>query len=515
MLSARVRSGATRLLRIGAAVAAVAAAPVAAQPVSTVAGLRAAVAAASDGDVVELAAGDYTLASSLQIRSGVTLRGAGTGRTTLRAADGWRPAFGGSLDDGTNFRRLDPSAYLIDLGRGVSDGARIEGMTLTGANLHGAVAGVATDRLAFEDLEVRDFGWSGIRLFISNDSVFRGNAFHNAGGRAGGPGVKSGPTGGALNLTYLKTSEIANNRITRDPGSDNVFGVKGREFRDVDVHHNTIDTNFAIELPFENDERVTIRHNFLDGTVSLPKFGGGRENIGPEGSDSAFEIHHNVLTRAYSIEGTRNNLDVHHNLFSIDPDDDGGNLMSSFGGGFKGVVGGPVSFRDNLIDNPGRGIFWSDEPHDNFEFIRNHVRLDESEPNPFGTGLFGFRVSQDDGEGGRSETDFSTLTLADNLFEVLGGEDATRELFRNPQSFAARVENNDFDGITFTAAPENFDFAAFNPDTGAARGPSGPLVFHAGVGGEYAVDGFSFTLVPEPAAAALVLAPLLALRRRR
>ena len=39
------------------------------------------------------------------------------------------------------------------------------------------------------------------------------------------------------------------------------------------IHHNTVEVNFSIEMPFENDEDVEIDHNVLHGTVSIPKFG--------------------------------------------------------------------------------------------------------------------------------------------------------------------------------------------------------------------------------------------------
>ena len=506
---------------LAAAITAALIAPTAlqAQPVSSVAELRAAVAAAATGDVIDVAPGNYVLDSSLQVRSGITLRGAGQGLTTFRADDAWRPAFGNTLDDGTNFERLDASAYLIDLGRDISSNSRgftLEGVTLSGPNLYGGIAGIAIDDVTVNNVEFNDFGWSGVRFFSADRATFTNNTFINSGGRAFGTGATDGPTGGGLNISFLENSTITGNRFVRTPGAPRpFFGVKGREFRDVEIANNTIDTSFAIELPFELDRRVTIENNFLDGLVSIPRFNGGELAIGPDGTDDAFLIRNNIFTSFDGIEGPRNNLRVEDNLFSLNPNRKTGNTQINFRNGGNPPIEGPVLFSGNYIDSVGRGIFASEQAQEGFTFTNNTVRLDESEPNPVAGPLFNFRPVQ--GRGGPEDavTDFSMIEISNNVFEFVGDESEFRELFGNGASFGAIVQNNDLEGITFNNAPVGFDFTGFNTSTGAPRG-AGELRFRAGVDGEYIVDGFDFRLIPEPASAALLAcAAPLALRRRR
>ena len=469
--------------------------------VSTTAELYDAVSNATSGTVIDVAAGTYVLPESLQVRTGITLRGAGDGRTVLRAADSWQADFSGSIDDGVNVDAVTPGSYLIDMGRDVSQGSTFTGLAFEGPRLHGAIYGTNVDGLTLTDNQFREFGWSGVRLWTTDDATITNNTFTDTGGKSG-----NGKTGGALFLTYQTTTEIADNTFAKTPGRDNnMYGVKTRQLRNSRIANNTIDTNFAVEIPFENSYGVEITGNYLDGTVSLPKFNGGITTIDgkPVEAGDTFRLHRNYFTRAYSIEGPRNGLEIDHNLFDIDPDDDNGNLIATFGSERQTTTPGPLSFHDNNVKNPGRGVFWSDIPQDNLEFVRNHILADETTENPVAQGLFGFRVSQNDGDA----TDFSTILIADNLIEVIGGE---RDLFRNDSSYNAQVMNNLLVNVNAAGAPDGF-----NPMTGDPIGPDTSLFFRVGAGGAFQVDGFTITPIPEPAGLALLTVPALALRRRR
>lgn len=48
------------------------------------------------------------------------------------------------------------------------------------------------------------------------------------------------------------------------------FGIKGRQGRQCRMHHNTIEVDFAIEFPFENDEDMEIDHNFCCSWLAMP-----------------------------------------------------------------------------------------------------------------------------------------------------------------------------------------------------------------------------------------------------
>lgn len=82
------------------------------------------------GQVVKLAAGTFTVSSSVKMKSGVTLRGAGMGATTIKGAAG----MSGGYIVGTNGSSLGSS---ISLSSGISKGSK----TITTSSSHGWSAG--------------------------------------------------------------------------------------------------------------------------------------------------------------------------------------------------------------------------------------------------------------------------------------------------------------------------------------------------------------------------------------
>ncbi|MGF1513153.1 MAG: glycosyl hydrolase family 28-related protein [Elainellaceae cyanobacterium] len=413
---------------------------------------------AAQSTTIYLPEGTFDLGETLKIDTpGLTLEGAGGGLTLLRNADGFQVGIEALSDRGVNLDTLNREAYLFDLGEN-ADGVTFANMALTGPELHGAVFGFGSDNLEIRDVEFNNFAWSSVRLFNLSGAKIHGNRFVDAGGQANGT---SGQSGGSIYGTFLRDSEIDNNVLSRSGDREgNVYGIKGRKFSNVRIHHNTINTNFSIELPFENDDFVEIDHNFLDGVVSIPKFGGGPV---PDGGFT-FHIHHNYFTSSYSLEWTRNGAEIDHNVFDFSPEEDRGNLISSFG---QEKADGPTAFHNNFILNPGRGVFWSRGIYNNFSFYNNEIIANETET-PRTEGLFGFS----------SETDFSTVSIRDNVIRVNG---LSRPLFRNENSANANIENNTLSNISDA---DSFD----NLDTGAPRGLLEPLLFQVGVDGEFTVD---------------------------
>ena len=105
--------------------------------------LRAAVAAAQPGDVIVLGAGTYTLTETLRVGAGVSIQGAGAGRTTLDAA---------GLPVGVSF---DSSVS--------SNSSGLDGLTIHGADTCVQVAGGATG-VRLGHLVVRDCRVEGIAV---------------------------------------------------------------------------------------------------------------------------------------------------------------------------------------------------------------------------------------------------------------------------------------------------------------------------------------------------------------
>ena len=294
--------------------------------------------------------------------------------------------------------------------------------------------------------------------------------FVDAGGRwkrGGQRGTDGGITGGAIFSIWMADTEIAHNRFLRTQTSkaDEFYGIKGRQGKRCRIHHNTINANFSIEFPFENDQDVEIDHNVCYGTISIPKHAGGPV---PE-SGRTFHIHHNWMHSSYAIEFVRNGVEVDHNLFDFDLQKDGGNLISAFG---KAPAKGPARFHHNLVRNPGRGVIWIKEPYDNLQIYNNHI-VAQTTVTPRNEGLFGFNRA----------SDFSTIQIRDNIIECKG---IARPLFRNEESYAADVRNNVLINVS-----DSDRFGSNEPNR--RSGLIEPLQFECGVHGEFSVDGWDVT----------------------
>lgn len=444
----------------------------AAAGVSTVAELVDAVNNGSPGDLVEVDSGTFELTAPLRPKAGMEIRGAGMGTTIIRNASSWQPGNAGlDQDEGATRDSVDCNEYLFDLGADNTD-LKLSEVTLTGPQMHGGICGHFLDGLDLHDVEFSQFLWAGVRMFGLDNAQIYDNTFYNAGNKSN---VTSGASGGALFLTYTSASEIRDNRFSRAADHDG-YGVKGRQFRNVRIHHNTIDVNFSVELPFENDHTVEIDHNFLGGVISIPKWGGGTVPAGAY----AFHIHHNYLNTSYAIEYQRNAVEVDHNLFDFSTDEDGGNLISSF----DSVPADPggTNFHDNLIRNPGRGLYWNEGVYNDFVFANNHVR-GETTVTPRTEGLFDFRSDRDGGV-----ADWSSVVIRDNIIELSGTH---RDLMRNPDAHAAVIENNELTGVSDTGSYAN-------PDQGRPRGPIEALCFRLGAEQEWTVDGWNLFATPAP-----------------
>ena len=445
--------------------------PLFAAPVTTVEALVAAVTGGKNGAVIELAAGTFKLTQPLDLKTGVTLKGAGVGKTILTHAAEWRANPATLPDPETNHEKFDRTGYLIRCANDAKD-ITISAMTLTGPRMHGAIFGFANDGLHFHDLRIADFMYCGIRTYAMKRVKIHDCTFVDAGQRwdQGQPGVKGGLTGGAIFAIWMADTEIWNNRflVTKTAPNEHYYGVKGREARRVHIHHNTIEAGFSIELPFEGDEDVEIDHNVLLSAVSIPKYAGGPV---PK-SGRTFHIHHNYFHDGYSIEFVRNGVEIDHNLFDFDPASDGGNLISSFG---DVAAQGPCLFHNNLVSNPGRGVMWMNEPYAQLEVRNNHI-VARTTKTPRTEGLFGFN----------EKSDFATFRFTGNIIECIG---TARPLFRNDASGTAVVENNQFTNVSDTARYAN-------QPTGAQAGLEQPLKFACGVNGELTVDGWKINKAP-------------------
>jgi hypothetical protein len=434
--------------------------------VETAGDLVAAVRDGAEGATIEVAAGTYELDSPLELKAGMTLKGAGMDKTVLQNAAGWKTSTKSLPDPEMRLDGLDTNAYLIRLKRDTS-GITVSDMTLRAPQLHGAIFGWFIADLHLHHLRIKETMWSGVRTFGMKRAKIHDCDFIDAGGRwdKGEPGVKGGITGGALFAVWMGDCDVSDNRFVRirTGPAEEFYGIKVRQGGRCHIHHNTIEVNFSMEFPFENDEDNEIDHNVCFGTISIPKYAGG---VVPK-SGSTFHIHHNWMKDSYSIEFVRNGVEIDHNLFDFDPKQDHGNLISAFG---DVAAKGPASFHNNLVSNPGRGVIWINEVFNNIEIRNNHI-VTRTTVTPRTEGLFGFN-------GG---SDFKTITIRDN---IIACEGQARPLMRAKESYAATVENN---SLTNVSDAERLTNAKADRPVGLEK----PLQFECGAHGEYSVKGWT------------------------
>jgi Right handed beta helix region len=453
---------------------AVVSAPLAsARPVDTVANLVAAVRDGAEGATIEIAPGTYELPATLELKARMTLKGAGIGKTVLTHTKGWLPSTKSLPDPEMRLDGLDTDAYLIRLKRDTA-GVTISDLTLHGPQLHGAIFAWFHTGLHLHHVQIRETRWSGLRSFGMKKAKIHDCEFLDAGGRwdKGQPGVKGGITGGGIFAIWMSECEIFDNRFvrTKTGPAEEFYGIKVRQGTRCRVHHNTIEANFSMEFPFENDEDNEIDHNVCHGTISIPKYAGG---IVPK-SGRTFHIHHNWFKDSYSIEFVRNGVEIDHNLFDFDVKADHGNLIAAFG---DVAAKGPAKFHNNLVSNPGRGVIWINEPFNNIEVRNNHIRCRKT-VTPRTEGLFAFH----------SKCDFSTIAIRDNRIECEGQD---RPLLRSRESYAVTVENNDLVNVSDVAKLKN-------PKADRPVGLEKPLEFACGMHGEYTVAGWVARRTKEP-----------------
>ena len=435
------------------------------EPIRTTEELLAAVKSANEGETIELAAGKFELEAPLELTGRLTVKGAGMDKTTLTQKAGWNPSTKALPDPEMKLEGLDTDAYLIRIKRDTS-GVTISDMTLHCPQLHGAIFAWFPKELHLHHLRIKETLWSGVRTFGMSKARIHDCEFVDAGGRweNGKPGVKSGNTGGGIFACWMDDCEICDNRFhrTNEASEREFYGIKVRQGVRCHVHHNTIETGFSMEFPFENDEDNEIDHNYCKYAISIPKHAGG---VVPK-SGRTFHIHHNCFKDSYSIEFVRNGVEIDHNLFDFDAKEDHGNLISGFG---NVDANGPASFHNNLVSNPGRGVIWINEVFNNLQVRNNHI-ITRTTKTPRKEGLFGFNP----------KCDFKTISFKDNLIECEG---EPRPLLRCMESYDSVIENNSFTNV---ADADKFK----NIKAGRIIGLETPLKFECGMRGEFAVDGW-------------------------
>ncbi len=185
--------------------------PIAAkEPVRTTEQLIAAINSAIEGDTIELAAGRFELDHTIEMRTKMTLKGAGVDKTILTNSAAWKPATKTLPDPEMKLEGLDTDAYLIRIARDTV-GVTISDLTLSGPQLHGAIFAWFHTDLHLHHVRIKDTLWSGLRTFGMKRARIHDCEFIDAGGRwnRGQPGLKEGVTAAAFSHAGWPTAKYS------------------------------------------------------------------------------------------------------------------------------------------------------------------------------------------------------------------------------------------------------------------------------------------------------------------
>lgn len=229
-----------------------------------------------------------------------------------------------------------------------SSNVTLYGLQFESPEDHRITGGVTMDQgkqIKVDTCRFKEFRWFGLRAVLSENIEVARCSFQRC------STVRDRHRSGQISTKWIKDCSFHHCRI--EPAKDGGgYGYKGGGHRGVRIHDNTfMPAYFAIESPHENERGLEIDHNIIQGAISVPKPGPGADPT-EEGYKYAVEIHHNVMTDSYAIEGPRNHLRVHHNHIHINKP--GGRVYSQFGG----TTHGPIRFDHNVIENVDRSIVW-------------------------------------------------------------------------------------------------------------------------------------------------------------
>lgn len=289
--------------------------------------------APDQGDVIQVGPGTFTESGILTLKSGVSLIGAGSGKTKILVNHYF--SLTDAVPNANPHVDTFPEHFILQL---EGNHHTIKGFSLDGQEkrCHGGIFAARTSQVVFEDLGVTHFRYCGLWVIEANDTVVRFSRFKN--NTYGNPkkGGEGGGDSGAVQYHRGRNLTIHDNHIEEtgnlrpDAGGyamkaqDRKYSVSASNVLEgLKIYNNTliVPTNGAWEngmAPAIAAEFLgmalkdcEIHHNIINNHVSLA----GAASLG-----SGIRIHHNFFNLglgryAYGVEAMMDHLEIDHNYF--------------------------------------------------------------------------------------------------------------------------------------------------------------------------------------------------------
>ena len=369
--------------------------------------------AADQGHIIQVGEGTFTEAGILTLKSGVSLIGAGSGKTKILVNHYF--SLTDAVPNANPHVDTFPAHFVIQMN---GTNQTLKGFALDGQDkrCHGGVFASWTQDVVFEDLHITNFRYCGLWVIDANNTVLRKSRFKNntygnpERGDSGSVQYHRGrnllihdnwieetgnfkpDVGGyamkAQDRCYsvsaanvLEGLRVYNNTLlaptngTWNNGSAPGIAAEflGMALKDCEIHNNTINNHVSLAGTASLGSGIRVHHNFFN-------IGWGRYGYGVEASMSNLEIDHNhFFGGLYPIAlwgGHPKNHNIHHNLFE-----------GACAGGFVNrellQYTAPITnlrfINNTIIDNGGIGRIFALHASSTYE-ARNNLILRTLEP---------------------------------------------------------------------------------------------------------------------------------------
>ena len=266
--------------------------------------------AADEGHVIHVGEGTFTEAGILTLKGGVSLIGAGSGKTKLLVNHHF--SLTDAVPNANPHVNTFPEHFILQMN---GSNQVVKGFSLDGQDkrCHGGIFAPWTRDVVFEDLHVTNFRYSGLWVIEANDTTLRFSRFKdNTYGNPKGAGEGGGDSG-AVQYHRGKNLIIHDNHIEEAGNLRPDFGGYAR---------NAQDQNFSV-----SESNVLEGLKVYNNTLIVPANGAWENGTAPAISAEFLgmalkdcEIYNNTINNHVSLAGTASlgrGIRIHHNFFNL------------------------------------------------------------------------------------------------------------------------------------------------------------------------------------------------------
>jgi hypothetical protein len=265
---------------------------------------------ADQGHIIRIGEGTFTETEILHFKSGVSLIGAGSGKTNILVNH--RFSLTDAVSNANPHVHTFPGHFVIQMN---GSNQVVKGFSLDGQNktCHGGIFAPWTRDVIFEDLHISNFRYCGLWVIDANETILRFSRFKNNTYGNPKPSGEGGGDSGAIQYHRGKNLVIHDNHIeeTGNLGPDK----GGYAMKAQDRNYSVSDSNILEGLRIYNN------------TLIVPTHGAWENGMAPAISAEFLamalkdcEIHHNIINNHISLAVSASfgkGIRIHHNFFNL------------------------------------------------------------------------------------------------------------------------------------------------------------------------------------------------------